>query len=203
MNTHARAATAAPRLADRFDAIVVGTSAGGVEALQILLAALPAGFDKVMLVVIHLRPDRPSGMAELMQRGCAVPVLEALDKQPLRPGTVVFAPPDYHLLVEPGLTLALSVDEPVLYSRPAIDPLFESAASVFGPRLLALLLTGASEDGTAGVAAVRRQGGTVWIQDPAEASARRMPQSAIDHAGAEEVLRLADMSTRLAALQTA
>lgn len=186
-----------------FDAVVIGTSAGGVEALQRLLAGLPAGFDKVVLVVIHLRPDRPSGMAELMARCCVLPVQEALDKQPLRRGTVVFAPPDYHLLVEPDQTAALSVDEPVLFSRPAIDPLFESAAPVFGARLLAVLLTGASDDGTAGVAAVRRHGGTVWIQDPAEAAAARMPRSALDRAGADEVLPLADICSRLAVLHPA
>lgn len=112
-----------------------------------------------------------------------------------RPG--VCGSPDYHLLVEPQGTLALSVDEPVLYSRPAIDPLFESAAVAYGPRLLALVLTGASADGAAGLAAVRRAGGTAWVQRPDTALARTMPQAALDAAGADAVLGLDEMAERL------
>ena len=180
------------------DAMVIGASAGGVQALQQLLAALPAGFVPAVLVVLHLPAGRPSAVVDIMDRRCALPVHEALDKQPLAPGTVVFAPPDYHLLVEPDRTLALSVDPPVLHSRPAIDPLFESAAAVFGPRLLALLLTGASHDGSAGVAAVRRTGGRVWVQDPAEAQVATMPAAALAGAGADDVMDLATMAGRLA-----
>lgn len=184
----------------RFDAIVVGASAGGVEALRLLLEALPAALPAAVLAVLHLPRDRPSHIAALMSRHCALPVAEALDKQPVQPGTVAFAPPDYHLLVEPGGTLALSVDDPVLFSRPAIDPLFESAAAVYAQRLLAILLTGASGDGSAGIAQVRRCGGTAWIQNPSDAQVATMPASAIAHAGADEVLTLHDICRRLSAL---
>ena len=186
------------RLADRFDAMVIGASAGGVAALRTVLGSLPAGLPVPVLIVLHLPRDRPSLVAGLLDEGCALPVREAQDKDPLRPGTVYVAPPDYHLLVEGRDAVALSVDPPVLFSRPAIDPLFESAAEAFGPRLLALLLTGASSDGSGGVAAVRRRGGTAWIQQPDDAASPLMPASALAHAGADAVLSLQDICDRLA-----
>ncbi len=188
----------ASALAQRFDAIVIGASAGGVAALRAVLGALPADLPVPVLIVLHLPRDRPSSISEVLGSGCALPVREALDKQPLLPGTVTFAPPDYHLLVEDRDTLALSVDEPVLFSRPAIDPLFESAADTFGERLLAVLLTGASSDGSQGIAAVRARGGAAWIQQPADAQAPFMPASALAHAGADAVLTLDALCQRLA-----
>ncbi|PPV06247.1 protein-glutamate methylesterase [Xanthomonas bromi] len=185
--------------AQDFDAIVIGASAGGVMALQALLSGLAAGLPVPMLVVLHLPRDRPSHIAELLDARCALPVREAEDKQPLLAGTVTVAPPDYHLLVETRDSLALSMDAPVLFSRPAIDPLFESAADVFGARLLAILLTGASTDGSAGVAAVRAVGGTAWIQRPDDAVASLMPAAALAHAGADAVLTLQAICTRLEA----
>lgn len=181
-----------------FDVIVVGASAGGVAALRMLVSALPAGFVLPVLVAQHLPPDRASQLVRVLAPACRLPVVEAEDKQPLLPGRVVLAPPDYHLLVEDRDSVALSMDPPVLFSRPAIDPLFESAADAFGPRTLALLLTGASADGTAGVAAVRRAGGVAWVQDPDDAVAPVMPASAIAHAGADAVLTLEAMCRRLA-----
>jgi len=181
-----------------FDAVAIGASAGGVEALQTLLRCLGGDFRAALLVVLHLPPDRPSTLAELLARDCVLPVAEALDKQPVQPGTVVLAPPNYHLLVEPERTLALSIDPPVLYSRPAIDLLFESAALAYGRRLLALVLTGASSDGAAGAAAVRRRGGRVWVQDPAEAVMPAMPMAALQQAGADEVLGLQEICRRFA-----
>lgn len=177
--------------------LVIGASAGGVAALQSVLGALPATFPAPVLAVLHLPRDRTSRIAEVLAPCCALPVREAEDKQPLQPGTVTFAPPDYHLLVEDAASVALSVDAPVLYSRPAIDPLFESAAAVFGPQVLALLLTGASSDGSEGVAAVRAAGGHAWLQCPEEAEASMMPASALQHAGADAVLPLELMCRRL------
>ncbi|WP_369038682.1 chemotaxis protein CheB [Stenotrophomonas maltophilia] len=177
--------------------LVVGASAGGVAALQAVLGALPAQLPVPVLVVLHLPRDRCSRIAEVLAPYCALQVREAEDKQPLQPGTISFAPPDYHLLVEDAQAVALSLDAPVLYSRPAIDPLFESAAAVFGPRVLALLLTGASSDGSEGVAAVRAAGGRAWLQCPDEAEASLMPASALQHAGADAVLPLELMCRRL------
>lgn len=184
-------------LAARYDAIVIGASAGGVAALRAVLGSLPADLPVPVLIVLHLPRDRPSTVSEVLGGGCALPVREAVDKQPLLPGTVTFAPPDYHLLVESRQSLALSVDAPVLFSRPAIDPLFESAAEVFGERVLALLLTGASSDGSEGVAAVRQRGGSAWIQQPEDAISPLMPASALAHAGADAVLTLDAICARL------
>lgn len=183
------------------EAVVIGASAGGVRALQTLLAALPEDFAPALAVVLHLPPDRPSGLVPVFAPICRLPVAEALDKQPFASGRVVLAPPNYHLLVEPDRHLALSIDEPVLYSRPAIDPLFESASVAYGRALLAIVLTGASSDGSAGLVAVRRRGGQAWVQDPAEAPASTMPAAALEAAGADHVLTLADMVRRLASLR--
>jgi len=185
----------------RFELIVIGASAGGVSALQALLAAVPAGLAMPILVVLHLPRDRPSRIADLLDLRCPLPVREAEDKQPLQDGTVTFAPPDYHLLVEDRHTLALSIDPPVLYSRPAIDPLFESAAEVFGAGVLAILLTGASSDGSEGVAAVRQAGGQAWIQSPDDAYSSLMPASALAHAGADAVLPLSSLCVHMKGLE--
>jgi two-component system, chemotaxis family, protein-glutamate methylesterase/glutaminase len=190
---------AAPERYD-FKVLVIGASAGGVSALQALLAALPPTLALPVLVVLHLPRDRPSRIVDLLDVQCPLPVREAEDKQPLLPATVTFAPPDYHLLVEDATSLALSVDAPVLFSRPAIDPLFESAAEVFGGGVLAILLTGASNDGSAGVAAVRAAGGHAWIQCPDDAFSPVMPAAALAHAGADVVLPLSSICTRLQGL---
>ena len=184
----------------RFDVVVIGASAGGVSALQALLEAVPADLAMPILVVLHLPRDRPSRITDLVGLRCPLPVREAEDKQPLRDGTVTFAPPDYHLLVEDRATLALSIDPPVLYSRPAIDPLFESAAEVFGSGVLAILLTGASSDGSQGVAAVRQAGGEAWIQCPDDAYSPMMPAAALAHAGADVVLPLSSLCVRMKGL---
>ncbi|WP_043696014.1 chemotaxis protein CheB [Luteibacter sp. 9133] len=178
-------------------AVVIGASAGGIQALRVVLEGLPQGFAAPVLIVQHIPRDRPSALVDLFGAYCALPVMEAEDKQRLTGGTVVFAPPDYHLMVESRNALALSLDEAVVFSRPSIDVLFESAASVFGEALLAILLTGASADGSDGIAAVRRAGGKAWIQCPEEAAASVMPASALARAGADAVLRLQDMCDRL------
>jgi len=177
--------------------LVVGASAGGVSALQQVVQALPATLAIPVLAVLHLPRERPSRIAELLDAAPPLAVREAEDKQPLQAGTVTFAPPDYHMLVEDRQAIALSLDAPVLFSRPAIDPLFESAAVVFGASVLAILLTGASSDGSQGVATVRAAGGQAWLQCPDEAEAPLMPASALRHAGADAVLSLSHLCERL------
>lgn len=178
--------------------IAIGASAGGVAALRDLLSALPADLPVPVLVVQHLPADRPSLLAPVLGERCALPVIEAQDKAGLRSGEVVLAPPGYHLLLDDRYTIALSADPPVLFSRPAIDPLFESVAGVFGKSALAILLTGASQDGSEGLRAVRAAGGHAWVQDPADAAVPLMPASALDRAGADAVLTLEQMRHRLA-----
>ena len=187
-------------------AVVVGTSAGGVEALGLLLPALRADCPVAVLVVVHLPRERPSLLIELYRTRCALPVLEATDKQHIECGHVYFAPPDYHMLVdvnESGPALALSVDEPVHYSRPSIDVLFESAAEVWGARLMGVILTGANHDGAAGLRAVARAGGFTVVQDPLEAAASAMPAAALRGGPAHQTLGLAEIRDLFATLGAA
>lgn len=181
-----------------FDAVVIGASAGGVELLGQLLPSLPADFPAAVLIVQHVRAGGRRGLYELYAPHCAIRICEAADKQPIEPGTVYFAPADYHLLVETGRSCALSVDPPVQFSRPSIDVLFESAAWTYGQRLLGILLTGANDDGAAGMTAIRAAGGTTWAQLPSTARAVAMPLSAISREVVDEVLAPEAIATRLA-----
>jgi two-component system, chemotaxis family, protein-glutamate methylesterase/glutaminase len=165
--------------ASQAEAVVIGASAGALEALSVILPALPAGFRLPLIVVVHVPPDKRSMLAELFQAKCGIPVREAEDKEPVLDGTVYFAPPDYHLLVEADGSLALSSDEPVLYSRPSIDVLFESAADAYGSALIAIILTGANQDGAKGMKAVAEAGGVALVQNPDEAFASAMPEAAM------------------------
>ena len=160
------------------EAIVIGASAGAIKALSRILPTLPADYPIPVLVVVHIPADR-SDIASLFQAKCRVVVKEAEDKEPIRPGVVYFAPPDYHLLAEADRTISLSLDEPVLYSRPSIDVLFESAADTYGAGLVGIILTGANEDGSNGLRVVTVAGGTALVQDPAEAFASAMPSAAL------------------------
>jgi len=177
-------------LCARTEAVVVGASAGGVQALSRLLPALPAGTKASLFVVLHLPRDRPSLVVEVFSRKCALAVSEAQDKEPVAPGTVYFAPPNYHLLIDRGPQLALSADEPVHHSRPSIDVLFESAAEIYRDRLLGVILTGANEDGAAGLAAVHDAGGVTVIQEPRTAQSSLMVLAALQRRSPDLVLPL-------------
>lgn len=163
----------------RSAAVVIGASAGALEALTRILPSLPAGYPLPIMVVVHVPPDKRSVLAELFRAKCQLDVVEVEDKEPIRPGIVYFAPPDYHLLVEADRTLSLSNEEPVLFSRPSIDVLFESAAEVWGSDLIGIILTGANHDGAQGLKAVSAAGGSAIVQDPAEAFAAAMPEGAL------------------------
>jgi two-component system chemotaxis response regulator CheB len=189
--------------AGRFDAILIGASAGGVEAVGVLLGALPQSFETTLVVVIHVPAGNDDLLVRVLSSRCAVPLMEAGDKHPLSAGTVYIAPAGYHLLVEPGGTFALSLDEPVNFSRPSIDVLFESAAYAYRDRVLAIVLTGANSDGAEGLRVVRSFGGTGWVQDPAGAAASAMPAAALEQAGADLVMTLDDMARELAGVAAA
>ncbi|MFT4192354.1 MAG: chemotaxis protein CheB [Comamonas sp.] len=171
---------AVPHGPQRFDAVVIGGSAGSVDVLLQLMPALRPGLSATVLIIVHQPPERTSLLASILARRCALPVAEAQDKQIPLPGHLYVAPPSYHLLVDQGPTLALSVDEPVHFSRPSIDVLFESAADVYRQRVLAVLLSGSSADGARGLAGVLACGGQAIVQDPASASMAFMPQAALD-----------------------
>lgn len=193
-----------PELAARpIEAIVIGASAGGVEALSEILPALQRGAAVATMVVLHLPRERPSLLAQIFADRCRQPVVEAQDKEPAQVGVIHFAPPDYHLLVdrsEDGPILAMSNDELVNYSRPAIDVLFESAADVYGPRLLGILLTGGNHDGAAGMQAIARAGGVTVVQSPQQAQVPYMPAQALAMGNIDYVLTLQQIADLLRTL---
>ncbi len=184
-------------MARSFRAIVIGVSTGGVQALKTLLGQLPADFPLPILIVQHISPDAGNGMAKLLNGLCDIRVKEADEQEKIFPGTVYLAPPNYHLLVEKDGMLALSADPPVSYARPSVDVLFESAAAVFGPELIGVVLTGANWDGSRGVMAIKQHGGVVVVQDPADATARQMPESALAAATVDHVAPLDAMAALL------
>ena len=176
-----------------YELIVVGASTGGLHAMQTLLRTLPADTGAAVAVAQHRSPDSSRGSLEsILQEQTRMPVLEAGDKDAIEPDRVYLAPPDYHLLVEPG-SFALSIDERVRYARPSIDVLFESAADAYGERLIGIVLTGANDDGAAGLAAVKRRGGVAIVQAPGTAAARAMPEAALKRTAADAVLPLEEI----------
>ena len=183
-----------------FEAIAIGASAGGIDALNVLLPALPAAFGVAVLIVTHVPADSPSCLAQTLGYRCALPVVEPDASEPVLPGRVHIAPPGYHMLIDDDRTVALSIDSTVRYSRPSIDVLFESAAHVYRERLLGILLSGANDDGAHGLEVVRAMGGLAWVQDPQTAVSTAMPRAAIERGAADEVLSPTQMARRLAGL---
>jgi two-component system, chemotaxis family, protein-glutamate methylesterase/glutaminase len=197
---HAAAPPEAPRSACAFDAVVLGGSAGGTEVMALLLAALPEDFALAVLIVSHLPADTPSYLVESLRYRCRLPVVEPDSGESVVAGRVHVAPPGYHMLVDDDRTIALSIDSSVRYSRPSIDVMFESAAHVYASRLLAILLSGANDDGAHGLEVIRAMGGVAWVQDPQTASSATMPRAAIARGAVDDVLSPTLMAQRLAAL---
>ncbi|MBN9479740.1 MAG: chemotaxis protein CheB [Bordetella sp.] len=183
-------------------AVVIGASAGGVQALLALLPALPADFPWPIFIVLHVPADRGNVLAPLFEAKCRLEVKEAEDKETARPGVVYFAPSDYHLLIEGNGDLALSSDEAVNYSRPSIDVLFESAADAYGAGLIGVILTGANDDGAKGLKAVADAGGIALVEEPADAYAQAMPQAARRACDTALVLPLERIAEHLKGLGT-
>jgi two-component system, chemotaxis family, protein-glutamate methylesterase/glutaminase len=178
-------------------AVAIGASAGGVQALAELLPALSAESRAAVFVVLHLPRDKPSLLVDVFSQRCALDVREAEDKEPVKPGTVYFAPPNYHLLVDEGPQLALSADDLVNHSRPSIDVLFDSAAQVYREHLLGIILSGANEDGAEGLAAVHDAGGLTVVQEPQTAHSSVMILSALERQPVDLVLDLAGIGALL------
>jgi two-component system chemotaxis response regulator CheB len=176
--------------------VVIGASLGGMEALKVVLSGLPPDFTMAVAVAQHRGVDRVADLATLLGRYCRLPVVEPEDKDPIRPGTVYLAPASYHLLIEPA-RFALSVDAPRLYARPSIDVLFESAAESYRRDLIGVALTGTSEDGAAGLAAVKAHGGLALVQDPDEAEGRALPDAALRAVALARVLPLRKIAAYL------
>jgi two-component system chemotaxis response regulator CheB len=175
------------------EAVAIGASAGGIDALFTLLDDLQEPVMVPIVVVLHLPEDHESRLVQVFSHRVPLLVEEAQPRAPLEAGTLYIAPPGYHLLVEEDRTFSLSCDPPVLFSRPSIDVLMESCAEAYGPTLLGMMLTGANEDGARGLARVKACGGLTAVQDPAEALHPAMPRAAIAHADPDFVLPLAGL----------
>lgn len=187
----ARAPQAAARL------VAIGGSAGAPGALLRLLPALDPGLDAAVAVVVHVGADGPDLLASILARLSPLPVELARERTPARAGVVHVAPAGYHLLVERDGCFALSVDEKVCCSRPAIDVLFASAADAYGGAAAGVLLTGASSDGAQGLRRIRRRGGLALVQEPSEAEVDVMPRAALDLGGADLCAPLAELAVRI------
>ncbi len=184
-----------------YEAILVGGSAGALQALPRLLQQLPPGFSLPVVIVLH-RLEGPLGVLHhYLGQHCVLPVIEVQDKEPLLPGRVYLAPAGYHLLLEEGRYFSLSIDPRVSYSRPSIDVLFESAVDVFGSQLVGVILTGANSDGAVGLQRLKAAGGLALVQDPASAVADFMPRAALKAASLERGLDLDAIGSLLAQLQ--
>lgn len=187
----------------RTELVAIGASWGGLHAVEVVLGTLPDDFGAPIVIAQHRQVDSSDGMlVRLLDARCALAVCEAEDKQPLEPGTVLVAPPDYHLLVEPG-AVALSVDPPLNFSRPSIDVLFGSAADAYGARVTGVVLTGSNADGALGLATIAGRGGTAIVQDPETAERREMPDAALRGSPAARVLALEEIGPALVDLAAA
>jgi two-component system chemotaxis response regulator CheB len=184
-----------------YQAVVVGASAGGVDALLKILGALPRSFSLPIIGVLHLPEDRDSQLAEVFEQRLQRPVRQAVDKAPIEAGVIYFAGPGYHLSIERDLTFSLSQEDRVHHSRPSIDLLFASAADAYAMRLVGVLLTGASQDGAQGLACIARAGGLTLVQDPAQAQMPVMPEAALALFRPDHILSLHGIGTLLAELE--
>lgn len=178
------------------DIIVVGASAGGIEALRALVANLPADLPAAVLVVLHVAPEHKSVLPEILSGAGPLPAAHARNKQKLQPGRIYVAPPDRHLVVDDGV-VRLSRSPPEGGHRPAIDTLFRTAARYHGARVVGVVLSGALDDGTAGLVAVKQRGGVTVVQDPEDALCPDMPRNALENAEIDHCLPAAQIAALL------
>jgi two-component system, chemotaxis family, protein-glutamate methylesterase/glutaminase len=182
------------------DIIVIGASAGGIEAIRTILAGLPDDFPGSLFIVVHTAPDSPAVLDTIFGNAGLLPAVRIGDGERIVPGRIYVARPDHHLIIEPG-RVCLTRGPKENRFRPAVDPLFRSAAQTYGPRVVGVILTGGLDDGTSGLWAVKRLGGTAVVQDPREAWAPSMPQSALNHVEVDYVVSIGEIApllTRLA-----
>ena len=176
-----------------YELVVIGASWGGLNAVGEILSALPAETDAAIVVAQHRANDAvQGGLAGLLAHRAHLPVEDANDKTLIEPRHVYLAPPNYHLLVQPGY-FSLSTDDHVHHARPSIDVLFESAADAYRERVVGVILTGANADGAAGLARIKRAGGVAVVQDPLTAERREMPGAALAATAADAVLPLGEI----------
>jgi two-component system, chemotaxis family, protein-glutamate methylesterase/glutaminase len=184
----------------RYKAVVIGLSAGGMQALKIFVPAIPASFPLPIAVAQHVGEDRGAFLAEYLNEIASLPVKEAEDKEPLCPGHIYLAPARYHLLIEEDRTFSLSVDPRVKFCCPAIDVLFESAADAFGKSLIGVVLTGANGDGSHGLKTIKARGGLAIVQNPATAEVGYMPRAALGATTVDRIVELEELAPLLTGL---
>lgn len=178
------------------DIIVVGASAGGVEALTTLVSQLPAGLPAALFIVLHFPAHATSALPDILTRRGAIPATHAIDREPIVPGHIYIAPPDHHLIVRNGFVRVVAGPRENGH-RPAIDPLFRSAARTYGPQVVGVVLSGVLDDGTAGLVAIKSRGGVAVVQDPADALYPGMPENALSQTEADYVLPVSEMGPQL------
>ncbi len=176
-----------------YKAVVIGTSAGGLKALQIILSLLKSDFSLPIIIVQHLHPDSKKMLINILGNICRLKVKEASDKEKIIPGTVYIAPPDYHLLIEDDRSFSLALTKPVNFARPSVNVLFETAAEVYRNKLIGIILTGANNDGSQGIKKIKELGGLAIVQNPDEAEEKSMPESAIKTVKADFIMGLKEI----------
>jgi two-component system chemotaxis response regulator CheB len=186
-----------PMLLTKYQIIVIGGSAGAMAALTKLLPAFPVGYPLPIVIAQHLHPWQDDYHLEHFGDQCALTVKEARDKESIEAGSIYFAPPNYHLLINDDKTFSLSIDNKVNYARPSIDVLFESAVDVYAPWLIGVILTGANNDGAEGLRLIKEKGGLTIVQDPKTAESSYMPKAALEATSLDYVLSLAEIGKLL------
>jgi two-component system chemotaxis response regulator CheB len=181
----------------RYEAVVIGSSAGGLNALKTLFRGLDQGFRLPLIIVQHISPDSDNYLIHILNDMRKLKVKEADEKEIPMPGMAYIAPPNYHLLVEPDHAFTLTVDERVNYARPSIDVLFETAAEAYRHKLIGIILTGANNDGSKGVKRIKEMGGLVIVQDPDTAEVDSMPRAAMLATTVDHLLPLEEIAALL------
>ncbi|HSD83475.1 MAG TPA: chemotaxis protein CheB [Anaerolineae bacterium] len=180
-----------------YHVIVIGGSAGAMTVLVELLPSLPGDFPMPIVIAVHLHPRQDKAHIERLASHCALKVKEADEKEPIQAGIIYLAPPNYHLLIEKDRTFSLSIDERVNYARPSIDVLFETAAQVYGPQAIGIVLTGANNDGADGLRQIKERGGLAIVQDPRTAESTFMPQAALEATAVDHMLSVPEIGKLL------
>ncbi len=180
-----------------FEVIVIGSSAGGLNALKYIITNLSDNFNIPIIIVQHIAPNFDSRFPDLLNNKTGQIVKEVEEKEKIKKGFIYFAPPNYHILIEKDKSFSLSCEEKRNYSRPSIDILFESAAEIYFEKLIGIILTGANRDGAEGLKKIKEFGGFTIVQNPKEALSSTMPLAAIDSVEVEEVLSLSEIVYKL------
>ncbi|MBI2279168.1 MAG: chemotaxis protein CheB [Bacteroidetes bacterium] len=180
-----------------YEAIVIGVSSGGMNAMKILFSALPADFNIPITIVQHISPRSDNQWIKLLNDKSNLHIKEADEKEKIEPGNIYISPPNYHLMIERDKTFSLTIDERVNFARPSIDVLFESAAEAYNNNLIGVVLTGSNNDGTKGIKRIKECGGLAIIQNPETAESSYMPASAIAAIKPDYILSLEDITELL------